>query len=583
MKGKLIGLIVFLVLIFSVAKVYSQDDGLTSIMSQNKIRTCLAADPTITKTQNRDCSSGDKNAPDDCEKFTLGNATEMHLTGTCDAPNGCEIWHEHGAREVNGLKAGSNKVVNHVAAGKVDVTVTGTFLSHVSHDFFAIGDAPLVTETGLGAVEGENRTQQVGEVTFQTFTSQSSQQSCTTIYWDPFGRVFDAISLEPITNVNVSLFQNPSKQLVFLPTNPAKTDNRGVYNILVNTEDDYYLNVDTPATHSFTKNVNLNPNYTKIYSQIYTPGEIFHESPPPGSIPPDFDFSPYFHDIPLQPKGEPYHVAVVAVISESLRQTDLGNFVNYWGQVTFPMAKVCLVGETSGPIGCTNADKYGNFQLNADKLSVPQELLEIKVEKVDLTKLSKATVLNKIISFFVKDVNAQSSISINSPTPTPKMIGFNPILSYIEGYAYGEVGVPIPNARITIKLKANDEVFYQTTTDKTGFFTIFSNHLPFFEYYFDITSPTGQTIKQTTGEFITFNQDYLNEQGLDLIKSTQRGSSIINPETRMANTTINIPTPTVTPQAPVKAGSQIIVIIILLLFLTVTLVKIIFYVVKKRK
>ena len=187
-----------------------------------------------------------------------------------------------------------------------------------------------------------------------------------------------------------------------------------------------------------------------------------------------------------------------------------------------------------------------------------------------------------MMSFLIKEVKAQSSITINPSTPTPKPIGFNPILNYIEGYAYSAAGVTVPKAKIAVTLKGNDEVFYTTTADETGFFTIYSNNLPFFEYYLDITSPNGKTVKQSTTEFITLNKNYLTKQDLDLIKATQGGSSIVNPETREINTVINIPTPTVTPPAPVKTGSQIIVIIILLLFLIVVLGNVIFYIVKKR-
>src|SRR3989339_1758482 len=136
--------------------------------------------------------------------------------------------------------------------------------------------------------------------------------------------------------------------------------------------------------------------------------------------------------------------------------------------------------------------------------------MEIKVEKVNLTKLSQEkSLLDKVMSFFVNKVNAQASIRIEEPIATPKPVGFNPILSYIEGYAYDKTGAIIPNAKIAVKLKANKEIFYQTTADENGFFMIYLNHLPFFEYYFDITAPNGITVTQTTTEFKNLNQDYL--------------------------------------------------------------------------
>src|SRR3989338_8014703 len=166
---------------------------------------------------------------------------------------------------------------------------------------------------------------------------------------------------------------------------------------------------------------------------------------------------------------------------------------------------------------------------------------------------------------------AQTSIRIDPPTPTLKPIGFNPILSYVEGYAYDKTSAAIPNAKITVKLKADDQVFYQTTADDTGFFAIYSNNLPFFEYYLEITDPVvGIPVKQTTTEFVTLNQDYITSEDLDLIKSTRSGEPIINPETGRENIILSTPTPAITSQPSTgKTGSQLVALILILVFLIV--------------
>src|SRR3989339_439065 len=111
---------------------------------------------------------------------------------------------------------------------------------------------------------------------------------------------------------------------------------------------------------------------------------------------------------------------------------------------------------------------------------------------------------------------------------------------------------------------------------------IYLNHLPFFEYYFDITAPNGITVTQTTTEFINLNQDYLAKLDLNLVKSTRGGKLIINPETGRENIIINTPIPTILPQQPAGSNNQIIAIAILLLFLIVALAGIIFYMAKRR-
>lgn len=180
---------------------------------------------------------------------------------------------------------------------------------------------------------------------------------------------------------------------------------------------------------------------------------------------------------------------------------------------------------------------------------------------------------------------AQTSIRIEPLTPTTKPVGFNPILSYIEGYAYDKTGATIPNAKITVKLKANNKVFYKTTADENGFFTVYSNNLPFFEYYLEILNPVvGTPVKQTTSEFITFNQDYLTSEDLDLIKFTRAGKPIINPETGRENTIFSTPTPAITSQPTTgKTGSQLVTLILILVFLIVAVAAILFYIIKKRQ
>src|SRR3990167_10696216 len=82
MKAKIFAAIFFLILSFFAYKVYAQDIGLTSIMSQNKIRTCLEGHDLTPPTK-----GGGRIKPE-----TVAGSAKIRLTGTCEAPNGCEIW-----------------------------------------------------------------------------------------------------------------------------------------------------------------------------------------------------------------------------------------------------------------------------------------------------------------------------------------------------------------------------------------------------------------------------------------------------------------------------------------------------------
>jgi hypothetical protein len=285
------------------------------------------------------------------------------------------------------------------------------------------------------------------------------------------------------------------------------------------------MSVVSPLTHSFTRNVAFNSNYSTIYSDIYLPGDIFHEVPIPANPPKDFDFSKYHHDIPLVAKGAPYIMPVedVFVIKSSVLSTDMGSFVNFKGRVTFPRAKVCLVGKETKKVygNCVNGDKYGNFTINIDKNKIAQEYLYIIAEKVDLTKpIIKSNTID------ISKINFQDE----------NLTGYEPILNYVEGYAYDDLGKPMPKARITVKLIDSDTVFYTTTADDTGFFTIYGKNLPFPEYYFEISDGKGGIPKVvTTSKFVEMNKSYLESEKLDLINSTKNNQPIINPATGKLN------------------------------------------------
>lgn len=425
-----------------------------------------------------------------------------------------------------------------VPSGNIAIQVSNRFAAHVNWSYYAIGDGQaLPTEMGAGAgtpVSEQNASQQLGTVNNVgptiNLTQEGLQEDCVTFYWDPYGRVFDSQSLEPMSGIRVNLLDDKGKPAVVDGPFPnygiTKIDN-GIYNILVSKEADYQMSVDSPITHLFTRNVSLHPNYSTIYSDIYLPGDIFHEVPIPANPPKDFDYSKYHHDIPLVAKGLPYIMPVedVFIIKSSVISADMGSFVNFKGRVTFPRAKICLVGkETKKVYGdCVNADKYGNFTINIDKNKVAQEYLYIIAEKVNLTlPIIKS---NKID---ISKVNFQDE----------NLAGYEPILNYVEGYAYDDAGKPMPKAKVNIKLIDSDAVFYSTTADDTGFFTIYGKNLPFPEYYFEINDGKGGDPKVvTTSKFVEMNKAYLEGENLNLMNSTKNNQPIINPATGKLNET----------------------------------------------
>ena len=140
-----------------------------------------------------------------------------------------------------------------------------------------------------------------------TFTFEDTK--CVSIEWDPYGRVFDSQSLEPIPGVQVGLFDNLNpQQLTQTTNNPQIIQQDGTFNFL-SKAGTYYLNVlQMPSGYSFVANPRLNANYGKAYSQrngspsIYKPGQPIVETAG----------NPQHRDIPLDPgNSSPSHFPVV--------------------------------------------------------------------------------------------------------------------------------------------------------------------------------------------------------------------------------------------------------------------------------
>ena len=158
---------------------------------------------------------------------------------------------------------------------KIDLTIRLNHAEgHVSYAFFGVSiNEPTFTP-------GEAST-----IQYSTFEFQQDPTGCTSMRWDPYGRVFDTQSLEPITGVSVTLLDK-NKQVAVIPgiRNPEITERDGVYNFFVNipegqTETFYLRPVALPPlTHTFSATPNLHPNYIKAYYDIYKPDDPIIEA-----------------------------------------------------------------------------------------------------------------------------------------------------------------------------------------------------------------------------------------------------------------------------------------------------------------
>jgi len=523
-----------------------------------------------------------------------GSVEPGTFTGTCSAPKcdimtclpgvGCVNNNESKFVELDSGKTFFTQGVINETGKLTDVD------GHTGYYLYA-GHTPEPLGTG---VEGEDASQQLAEA---TLTFPAGAENCTQIYWDPYGRVFDSVSLEPFGEgeAMVTLLDENGNPSLNTFANNVLIDKMGKYNILVNKDGKYKLNVTPKTNHKFTASV-PDTRYSDLYSFIYKLGDpAFVETVK----------SPKRVDVALKPVGAPYTrnpdyildpvkgvgIEYIDVWQEGETYTKIAlRTVHPKTIVKVMVSGVQLVEDGAGRALPKISDKEGYWLALIRKEVLSQEGFSVELIKnpqyYSFAKNIKDTnyfsqISNKIASLFVKKVSAQQSIKINDPVDsTMKVIKFEPILEYIEGFSYGDDNEIIPKAKVNVKLKMNDKIYYSTTTDDMGFFTMYPKNLPPYEFYLEIINPETKKVSvQTTSEFVDKNQSYLDSEKLDLIKATKQDQKIIDPKTGKLNNIVkndplqqNSQTPTSTKTAFNPAILIIVLIISLLVIVTLGLV-----------
>jgi len=393
------------------------------------------------------------------------------------------------------------------ATNSLSVTVTSTSTNVTNHVFYAVYQ-------GTGAeMTGDATSLQYG-----TFNFSQDYKKCVTIRWDPYGRVFDAKSLEPIPNINISILDS-AKNLVQLPGvgNPVTTGANGFFNFFVEAGQ-YYLKLDLLSSYSFTTSPSLNSNYGKAYSNLYKPDEIINETANGVHV-----------DIPLDPGSNPPRRSDPVSISFSLIPATYSTETKIIGQVSHPLTIVTFY-QGNKQIGQTTADKFGFYEtIISNETIEPYTPIVPHLTKVDLTKnnisvlgvqASAGSPLARIILAVWNKFTHGGENAVLSATSQGSPV--NPIPRYLEGYIYDGSGGVVKNAEVNVILVMSGKTYYQTVSDSYGRIKLYPEDLPIFEYYLKITpvnSKTNFTI--TTDEFIRQNQDYLNQNRINVITATK--------------------------------------------------------------
>lgn len=426
--------------------------------------------------------------------------------------------------------------------GRVEVVVRSATRDGTEHSFYGV----TIGETILVSAERANTLQ------YGTFKFEPGTSTCKGVRWDPYGRVFDSQSLEPLPDAIVTIYtkQDQNKVKLILPglPNPITTEADGAFNFLVE-PGTYYLSALKPG-YIFSEAPNLHPNYTKAYP----PSAIYRADPQAGDPLTGGEIvelagQAEHRDIPLDPgSNEPYRAKPTTISYGTIR---IGSSMKIEGKVSHPLTKVSFV-QNGNQLIETAADTWGFYQVFIETSDLaPGISIGVVYTKVDLTA-SPFSLLNKPL--FAK-VYAQDK--------EPDLI-IEPIPRYIEGYAYDKAGNVLPSAEVRVKLKMSDAVVHATFADENGFFFILPENLPVVSFYLEFIKPNTTTpIKFTPSEFAAQNKEYLEGNNIDLMAAKVGDQSLLPPEQEVEQEAVSKVSPTSTQEEKAAQRSTILLIIIL--------------------
>jgi len=358
--------------------------------------------------------------------------------------------------------------------------------------------------TSAGAAGGEQQ---------GTFSFDVASKKCVSIQWDPFGRVFDATTLEPVQGARVTLLFK--KNGSFVPMTPSDVVGGGIVNPYTTTADggfsfvvpdgEYKL-VANPAALTDSKAVNA--KYANAYYDIYpslTGDDIVEQ----GGM--------QHRDVPIATLNTN---TTATIMSSTITQGE--GIIYVQGLVSHPLSKIITqvkrVYTNSSKVEIRDgdfvlADKLGKFaiEINQGEFANTAQYVDmiagLRVEKVNLTTLAQ----KKDSSFFawigeqIRKVWEGSVVSAQFNS----QLALEPIPSYIEGYAYDSAGKVLSGVTVGIYMKGGKNPLYTTQADMSGHFKVGSENIPPVDYDIRYTQATGVVTSVTKSTFLTQNHAYM--------------------------------------------------------------------------
>lgn len=384
-----------------------------------------------------------------------------------------------------------------------------------------------------------------GQQQATSFDWINADKDCAAIRWDPAGRVFDALSLEPIPDARVFLTKDDgfgnyldADKFELGIINPQSTNSQGGFSFYVS-DGNYKLSIRNLLSLGYsriaTSPSEINSKYNRIYyyeengekkTFLYPleTGEIITQK---GKI--------EYRDIPLYPQkgiGRSYSLKIISAFQSVDKLS--GNMI-FEGTVSHPFTKIVIKGIFKGKeeiIYQGVSDNFGRYQIVFPQKKGDKVFEKFKVDysksSIDLI-VKRNSLVDKLINLLTKKLSVFGQ-NIDSESQDTISVNLDPLPTYLEGVAYDEKGTVISNAQVKVFIKGINVPYITVTTDEKGYYKIPSNNLPSLPYELQYQDNSGKTVSVSTSQFITKNQDLIEKNKTDFysLKDIQGRPIVVN-------------------------------------------------------
>jgi|GEM_PF-821861 len=353
-----------------------------------------------------------------------------------------------------------------------------------------------------------------------------SATNCTTVYWDPYGKIIDSLRLEPIQNVIILLKNlNSFNQVVNSnfpnnPTfrNPDQTNAAGDFNFAVN-PGTYYLLPSHPD-FNFPSDPLLLDNARSVLANVdpnqeYIARDKLYNNSEEGIV--EVARESQRRDIILTPKDQNYAgTTPIILYAENLRDED-NQLIR--GRISHPKSLVKIyLGNTL--VAQTETDWKGFFAVKilGETINSGTAGIQIIAEKTPLVQANKPKV-----SPFGLFAKIFKSVSAQTNTTTSRAYSLSLVPVRLSGFVFDPTLQVKPNAVVKLQIPALGNLTYsQTKADADGFISVDSTNLPPFGFVLaveDKSNPT-KTYQLTIEDFKKTNGLLYEETGANLYNNS---------------------------------------------------------------